>query len=285
MQVKLIAILFAVLMLSGLAMAAAPTVAVLNRDGNFYYPSKTTVINWTVSDADVPLLDVNMRIWYVNQGTTVRTEITDAAAGDLNATNYCSSPITGTAQICSLTWVLPTGLDANYYWDVNVIDTINSDDANSESGSVIFDSNACDTQYSVVSDQVTLTTFCTGWGTDANAGSEATYFGYSRVGKCPDRFNQYSSPFDLSFGEFIICYYSTDGLGNTEITQSNIHTASSSAFNLALLAELLLAALILMTILGAVVLRGEGLNANMMIALILAAVVIVISIYIYAVIL
>jgi hypothetical protein len=288
MQVKLLAVLLAVVMFSGMA-AALPDINVMNRDGNYYYPSATTTITWTTSDANAPT-DFNFIIYYVEESTWSATEITSlteaGGAPDRNSNTFCSAPISAVSQICSYVWTLPTGLDGNYVIDINGYNITNSNDVNALSGSVYIDSNACDTGFSIASDTVTLVRICTGWGMDENGGTETTFYGYSRQGGCPDNITTtYTVPFNLSFGEFVICAYSTDGLGNTETTVSTIHTADSDAFNIALLTEMALAALLMFVILGGVVLRNEQLTANMMIALIVAAVVIAISIYIFAVVL
>jgi len=153
------------------------------------------------------------------------------------------------------------------------------------SPSLYVDSNACDTGYSISGDTVTLIPVCTGYGSNEIGGTEATVYSMNRQAGCADNYKSYAAPFDLTFGEITVCFRSSDGIGNTETLQSFVYTADSSAYNLALLAELALAALLLMTIIGAVVLRGEGLTKELMIALTAAAVLIVIAIVIFGTIL
>lgn len=273
-----------ILLFAGAAFAANPSVGVY-ADANNLYPSRTNVINFTIADSDAPV-DANVYVYYILDSPTddswTRTEIT-AATGtlDRNTGTYCSDGITSTEQLCSLTWTLPTGLDANYFIDVNVYDISTPDDANTVSATISIDSNACDTGHTILNDQVTLTRVCTGLGTDNNIGSETTRYSKNRQGGCSSNYADYSSPFNLTLGEFTVCYYSTDGLGNTESTQSFVHTADSNAYDIALLTELALAGLLLMVILGAVVLRQEDLSKELMIALTVAAVIIAIAIVIF----
>lgn len=282
MKARHIAVLMAFVLLFGMAFAAAwPDVNVLNRDGNYYYPSKTTTISFTVNDPDKPA-DVNIYLSYYLTTSITKTSITSNNTLDANSNLFCSSPITGTDQVCTYTWTLPTGLDANYYIDVNVYDTVNKDDRNATSGKVYIDSNACDTTHTIVSDTVTLTTVCTGYGTDLNGGVETTYWSKNRQGGCANNFPTYEAPFKLALGEITVCYYSTDGLGNTEATTGFVHEASSSAFGLVVLTELALAGLLLFAILAAFLIYNKDLSMETMVPLIAAAVLMVISIVIFA---
>lgn len=285
---KFAVILLTFFALMGTANAALPTVIVFG-DGNVYYPSATTTITFQVGDADAPP-DVNISIYYVGVDTWTRTEITSASGtdgvNDRNSMNFCTNPISDTNQICSYTWPsLTTGLDANYYFDINIADNSTPDDLNAYSGSLWIDSNACDSALIVsASDVVTITKVCTGFGRDMNIGSEVIYWNKHRQAGCASNYDTYDDADKptLVFGEYTLCWYTTDGLGNTEIVQSHVHKASGSAYDMALLAELALAALLLMSILGAVVLRKEEMNAWLMIGLTISAVIVVIAIVIFA---
>lgn len=286
MKAKHIAVLVAFVLLFGLVSAAFPDVNSLEDmnslsvDGNHYYPKVTTTISFTVNDPDGPA-DVNILLGYRLTSTATLTSITSGAAGDANSNNFCSLPITTADQVCTYTWTLPTGLDGYYVIDVNVYDITNADDANA-SGVAYIDSNACDTARSISSDTITLTTVCTGYGTDANAGTETTLWNKNRQGGCADRFSTYEVPFKLALGEITVCYYSTDGLGNTEAEQSFVHEASASALSLIILTELALVAVLLFAILATFLVFHKDLSAETMVPLVAVAVLMVISIVIFA---
>jgi len=287
---KFAATLLVFFALMGAVSAALPTVIVFG-DGNVYYPGATTTIRFQVGDADSPP-DVNISIYYIGVDAWTRTEITSVigtvGVNDRNSMNFCTDPISDANQSCSYTWTLPTGLDANYMFDVNVSDNDTPDDLNAYSGGFWIDSNACDSSLSVsASDIVTITKVCTGFGRDINIGTETIYWNKSRQASCADSYSTYDDADKpmLTFGEFTLCWYTTDGLGNTETTQSYVHTASSDAYNLALLAELALAALLLFVIVGAFILRQESMDNTLIIGLIVAGVIVAIAIVIFSVIL
>lgn len=287
MKAKHIAVLMAFVLLFGLASAGSiPDVNTLEDltsldvDGNHYYPSVTTTIDFTVNDPDNPP-DVNILLGYRLISTGTLTSITSGPTGDANSNDICDGPITSTDQLCSYTWTLPTGLEGYYVIDINVYDITNSDDANA-SGIAYIDSNACDTGRSITNDAITLTTICTGYGTDLNAGVETTLWNKNRQGGCADRFSTYEVPFKLALGEITVCYYSTDGLGNTETEQSFVHEASASALSLIILTELALAAVLLFAILATFLVFHKDLSAETMVPLVAVAVLMVISIVIFA---
>ena len=211
---KLMAISALVLMCS-FAFAAAPTVVVLNEDDNYYYPSRgaTIPVTFTVVDSDNPG-DANVHISYytcdnggVCTGQTYMTNLspgTDCVGNDCNIMNFCTSGNLAVAQTCSYTWTPPTGADSNYLIDVNVFDTVTSDAADDNSGSIYADFNACTTVHSVTDNRtVTLNRLCTGYGMDENGGAEITYYGSVRDKRCPDSIRtEYSAPFTKTFGEF-----------------------------------------------------------------------------------
>lgn len=286
MAKKLLAAMVAFLFLAGIAAAANPSVSVLNRDGNYYYPNagSTITIRFTATDADAPT-DANVIIGYRTVGSTTLISITSNAAGDANSNNFCSAPITATSQVCSYVWTPPSGLDNNYLFDVNVYDVTTGDDANALSGSVYIDFNACDTGYSISGDTVTLATVCTGYGQDANGGTEQIFYNRNRQGGCAENYSQYTVPFELSFGSITVCYYSTDGLGNTEATLGFTHEADSDAYGVALLVEMVLVGLLIFAVLAAFLVYNKDLTADTMIPLVIAAVIIVIVVVLYAVIL
>ncbi len=280
---KKIAVILSFLLIASFAFAADPTVVNLVTDGNYYYPSATTTIDFTVADADDPE-DANIVIAYctdsVSCSDTLKTEIVDG-----NSMDFCSLPLSSTAQGCSYTWTLPTGLDANYHIDVNVYDITTIDDANAMTTTTVYiDTNACDTEHTISNDVVTLVPTCVGYGTDANGGNVVTQYSESRQGKCAPNYSTYTAPFGLSFGEHTVCYYTTDGIGNTEATVGLLHTADSDAYNIALLTELALAALFLFIAAGYLAAKDQ-LSGPMMLGLVVAGVVIAISIYIFAVVL
>lgn len=283
MSKKILAILVAFLFLAGIAAAALPTVDVLNRDGNYYYPSRgsTITISFQVADADDPA-DVNIIIGYRLITTATLTSITSNNAGDANSNNFCTSPITDANQVCTYDFTPPAGSDANYVFDVNIYDITNGDDLNALSGSVVFDFNACDTIHSISNDVISFTRTCTGYGQDSQGGSERTVYSKNRQGGCADNYSTYTDPFKLALGEITVCYYSTDGLGNTETGLSFVHEASSSAFGLVVLTEVALAAVLLFAILAAFLIFHRDLSAETMIPLVAAAVLMVISIVIFA---
>ena len=279
MDAKILVCLFAALMLSGTAFAALPTVRTFG-DFNQYFPAGSTVqIQWQVADVDDPN-DVNMHVFYQHDANRVRVEITSLTGGDLdrNSMNFCNDPISDANQVCTLNWVLPAGFDGNFLFDVNVEDIENSDDLNHVSGEFTIDSNSCLTNGATSGGTVTLTTVCGGLGASAT-----TVYGSSRQGSCPDVLNTaYSDPFRLVFGEHTVCFRSTDTLGNVEEDKSLVFTVDSNAFAIALLAELALAGLLLVAIIGSVVLDRRELTVPLMISLLIAAIIIVLSIIIYA---
>lgn len=278
-----ILVLLAVLLFAAPAFAVDPMVEAY-ADANNLYPSRTNTINMLIGDKDGPA-DFNIEVYYMLTDYSGRTEITSATGtagvNDRNGGTYCSDGIGDTNLLCTLTWTLPTGLDNNYLIDVNVWDNVTADDLNFVTETVYIDSNACDTDYSINNDEVTLIRVCTGLGTDNNIGTETTYYEKSRQGGCGTNYSTYSTPFTLSFGEFTVCYYSTDGLGNTEDQKSFVHEADSDAYAIALLTEIALASLVLMLILGAFIFKGVELNKEIMIALTVAAVIVAIAIVIF----
>ena len=253
-------------------------------DTNYLYPSgSTTTIQWDVNHIGDPG-DVDFNLFYSTATITTAGWIHIA---DVNAAAVCDDVnfAGATPSTCTYTWTLPTGLDANYYVDVNAIDLTVSGghDNNVSSGSFYIDTNACDSEHSISgSDQVTITTTCSGYGADGNYGAATTKYSKSRQGKCGDGYSTYGIPFNLTFGEFTVCYYSIDSLGNTETTLGFTHTADSDALSVALLTELALAGLLLFAILGAVVLWKQELDAKLIIALVTGAVIVVICIVIFA---
>lgn len=277
-------VLAAFLLLAANAFAATPTVVVLGFDGNQYYPSGSTItVNFQVGDDD-NALDANIWLYYLpmgytNDGNAARHAIMDTIF-DANSNTYCDLPLTDVNQVCTHTWTLQPGLDGNFLIDINVLDVTNADDLNDLSTSFAIDTNACDTNYRQSSGDVTLDTNCTGLGSTATI-----YYGTTRVRNCPDNYDAYTVPFSRTFGEFMVCWYSIDSLGNRESTQSAIFTADSDAYDIAVLTELALAGLILFAILGAFVLRKVDLTGEVMVALVVGAVVIAIAIYIFAVVL
>jgi len=285
MDVKKVFVAMVVLLFAATAYAVAPDVNVLTGDTNYFYPSKTNTIEFVISGDAAS--DANIGIYYMATPGSARVSIVDLNGVDGNLMNYCVSPISATRQTCSYNWTLPVGLDSNYFIDVNVMDIENGSDLNDSSKqSLYIDSNACDTQHSVVEDVITLTSVCTGLSGDVNALGTLTIFqGSTRQGKCPSSYDTYTAPFTKNIGEHTVCYYSTDGIGNTEVGLGFTQTFDSGAYNLAVLAEMLLAALLIFVIIGGIVLRGEDLSGTMMLALLSGAVVIAIGIYIFAVIL
>jgi len=281
-MLKHFAAILAILLLAGFAAAADPTVVNLN-DVNYFYPNNAT-IRFTVADADAPA-DANI---IISQCTTDCSDDGKTTIADLNSMTFCDNIVSATAQTCTYNLSLASTYDGNYFIDVNVWDVTNGDDKNDMSATVYLDWNGCTTTHTTSNDSgvesFSLSTVCSGISGDANAlGTKTTYFGTSRQGRCPDNYAAYSTSENLSFGTFKICYYSTDGLGNTESTSSFDYTADSNALNLALLVELLLAAVLLVLIMGYVVTRE--LSPTIMIGLTLMAILIAVSIYIFAVVL
>lgn len=277
MNGKVLLLLAVLVLFANMAFAAAPAVTVLV-DYNHWYPAGTAqTISFSCSDADDPT-DANVEIYYMFDSNMARVEI-----ADLNSMSFCDDPIGTAAQACSYSWTPPTGLDGNFLLDVNVVDRTNSDDTN-DTSSLVIDTNACDTLATQSDGDVTLSTVCTPssgtWATTAT-----TYYTKTRNRTCGDSYSTYSDTFSTTFGEFTVCYYSNDSLGNSEDVQSTIFTADSDAYDIALLTELALAGLILFTALGAIILRREQLTGPMMVGLVLAAVLLLITIYIFAVIL
>lgn len=290
MRGKLLALLMALMFFCGYALVAAPTVTSIT-DANKFYPSAgaTGTIRFTITDADTPG-DVNVWVYTVERDTSAAgdrgTKTLISTNVGANAMNFCTTPTFTAAASCAYTWTVTANLDANYFFDVNVMDITTGDDANATSSVASYvDTNACDTGYSITNDQVTLTTVCSGWGMDENGGSEQTFYNKSRQGRCADNFGSYSAPFGLTFGEFTICYYSRDGLGNTETTVGFTHTADSDAYDIALLTEIALAGLLLFAILSAIIIRREDLSPALMVALTVAACAMAIAILIFAVVL
>jgi len=282
-------------------------VNVMTGDGNVYYPAGTSVtVRFTVADANTNPTDVNIDIYYsrVNSpdgtalGYTTQTEFTTALDGNL--LNFCSGPLVkDVPQSCSYTKALPANLDGNYVWNVKVTDTTNSHDWNGLSqnpikpftdwngnaglGDFRVDTNACQSvaTYSSSTSDVTITKVCAGYGSTGTI-----YYDSTRIGICPDSLNAtYTGPVHFIFGDFTLCYNSVDSLGNSETWRSLRFKTNSGAYDLAVLVEMLLAALIIMTALGAVVLRHEEMTGPMMIGLVATAVIIAIAILIFATIL
>lgn len=280
MDYRKLTMLLALLLFSGMAFAAAPGVTVLNNDGNYYYPSGGTVtIQFNLTDGDSPG-DANVGVYYSYQtDPTTKLAIVDVNGEngvDSNSMQFCSLPLTATEQVCTYTWTLPSGLDSNFLFDVNVMDITTGDDANASStGSFYIDTNACTTAHTIgTNDTVTLTTTCSGYGL-----SSTKYFNYNRVQKCGTSYSTYSAPFRLTLGSFNVCYYSTDSLGNTESTKGFMHTSSSNTVNLLGLSQVALAGLILVAIAvaGLMAYSGEG-DSKTVVLLGGTAIVIVIAI-------
>jgi len=277
---KTLLMLISLVMIASMAFAANPVVVNLV-DGNNYYPSKTTTIQWTVTDADVPE-DANIVLGYclvTSCGTT--TEIVDD-----NSMTFCDKIISGTSQVCSYNWTLPTGLDGNYLIDVNVFDITNTDDTNDLSANNYIDTNGGTSSISYSNSTFTLSGVWTGIGTDENIGSEQIHFTTSRLKMCGSNYSVYSQPVTLSIGEYTICWYSTDGLGNTETGQSSIRTANSSATAMVNLIPVILAALAL--VLGAafilLVVRGGEVDGSTVVLFGIAGIVITILVYVASII-
>lgn len=272
-----------VLLFAGNAMAIAwPDVNVLNGDLNQYSPSTSNTVNilFTVNDPDAPN-DANVEIYYVDADDWTRTEITSDT--DRNSVSICGFSLTAVDQLCTYAWTMPTGLDGNYHFDVNVQDVANiaaGEDHNHVSTAFQIDTNACDSNHVESSGTVTLDTNCTGFGSTATI-----YYSSNRQGGCADNYTVYTVPFSRSFGVHTICYYSSDSAGNVETTQGFTFTADSDAYDVALLAELALAALLIFAILASVVIFREQLDAKLMIALTVAAIIVAIGILIFAVVL
>lgn len=310
MLCKKLAILVVLLALMGTSVAAAkPTIMVMNNDGNYYYPAgSTVVIKFVMADADTNPTDVNVQISYVRvtnaageaiiwakNGNQLAAAVRTATKPDYNSMNFCTKPLTDVNQLCTYSWTLPSGLDGNFVFDINARDNTTGDDVNALNygyatgagstnvGDFTIDTNAClsEAKYSQSTSSVTMTTACAGYGSTATIHYDST-----RIGICPDSLNAtYESPVHFVFGDFTLCYSSTDNLGNIETWRSLQFKASSNAYDLAVLVEMLMAALIIMAALGAVVLRHEEMSGALMIGLVATAVIIAIAILIFATIL
>ena len=286
MDYRKIAVLTMLMMCFGLANAVDFNVTVTNPgDLNYLYPSRgaTVAINFDVNDMENSG-DVNFNIYYSTVSSAFTTTIIDANAGDI-----CASPDLTTTKACTYTWTIPSNFDSNYYIDVNAYDraTVDGNYAAS-SGAFYIDTNACTTVHTADADDTdkfTLSTICTGLSGDANSlGTQITYWSKSRQGRCASNYISYSSAISLTFGTFNVCYYSTDGLGNTETTKTFVHEADSAAVAIATLTELGLAALILMVI-AMFLMSRQLIDVRIALALTVGAVIIVISIVIFATIL
>lgn len=301
MNTKILTVLLALVVFSGLVTANVPTGSpdinitdgknVQDINGTLLYPtSSDLIVTMQIADINSPP-DANIVVGLTCDGNYF--EISDTNSGTLCGNiGFADDNIACTYTIdASALTSLPdsdgssmTFVDANCSLGVQVIDLTNTEtqDANI-SGGIYADYNACDTRHAISDDEITLTQVCTGLSLDANGGTETVYYNKNRQRGCADNFDTYSDPFRLTFGEFEICYYATDGRGNTEVTNKFVHTASSDAYNLALLTEIALAAVILFLLVSAFLVRD--LSPTLMLGLVTAAILMVIAILIFGLIL
>lgn len=301
MNTKYLTVLLAFLMLAGTAAAANPDVNILQRgiawdlNGTYTYPNASDVTTYfDVSDADAPT-DANIVLSLTCDTIDDYYEIVD-----MNSNTACTNPLGDGNQLC--TYVIDsstlgtarasgdslTGVDTNCTLNVQVIDITNTDsgDENYGTPSMYADYNACDTSSSISGDVVTLTRVCTGWGTDTNGGTESTWWQKTRgkVG-CTSGYGRYLDVITLAFGEFSVCYYSADNLGNRESTNSVFHLAGGAAYNIALLSEMLIAAAAIMTLLLVYLVSREILTVEQFIAMLTTMIIAVLMVIIFAAIL
>lgn len=301
MKAKILVTILALTMFFGLAAAADPDVnitvdgvSVQDINATLFYPNQGTdlTLSIQVMDGDSPT-DANISVGLLCAGVFYQVTDTNSASlcslkpfGDVNIA--CSYTIDASALSvlpAASTATTMTGVDANCSVGVQVLDITSTDVGDFNiSGGIYADFNACDTDYEVGNDTVTLTRVCTGFGTDTNGGTESTVYSKNRQKTgCAVNETPYIDPFGLSFGEFTVCYKSFDGLGNNETKKSFVHIADSNAYNLALLTELALAALLIFVLVGAFLVRE--LNPMLMVGLVIAAITMAISILIFAVVL
>lgn len=294
MDFKKTALIATLIMLVGLGSAAVePAVRVFEPDGNYAYPNvgTTYAIQWLLTDANHTVANFDMNVWvyYMNLENMTRVELTTDTPGtnDHNISNYCATRIShDTNQICSYSWSIPVGLDGNFAFDVNVLDintsdTTSTDDRNYITTSTLFiDTNSCVTSLSELAGLITLDVNCT--GRENLGGTAGMSYSDTRNRTCADNFRTYTTPFQTTFGEHTICYRSIDDLGNIETAQSFLFVEGESTFNMILLVELLLAALILITIASSFIIDGVELSSPVMIALLTMAVILLMSIFIIA---
>lgn len=299
MNTKYLTVLTAFLLFAGMATAGNADVNILidnnvtqDLNGTYMYPNQTDLqVFFDVSDDDSPA-DANIVISLTCDTIDDYYEIIDG-----NSNTFCTDPLGDTNQSCNYTIDMSglssarasgdslSGVDTNCTLNVQAIDITNGDsgDANYGTSSMFTDYNACDTSNSISGDVVTLTRVCTGWGTDTNGGVESTWWAKNRgrVG-CVAGYGRYTDTITLSFGEFTVCYYSQDGLGNKETTNSVLHLASSASYNIALLSEMIIAATMITTILLAYLLSKEVITVEQFIIMLATAMVATLMVVIFA---
>lgn len=301
MNTKFLTVLMAFLLFAGMATAADADVNILQRgiawdlNGTYAYPNAVDITTYfDVSDIDAPT-DANIVISLTCDTIDDYYEIIDD-----NSNTFCTDPLSDANQLC--TYIIDssalgsvrasgdslTGVDTNCTLNVQVVDITNTDagDENYGTPSMFADYNACTTSNGISGDVVTLTRVCTGWGTDTNGGAETTWWGKTRgkVG-CPSGFARYTGDITLAFGEFSVCYFSQDGLGNRESLNSVFHLAGGAAYNIALLSEMLIAAAAIMTLLLVYLVSKQILTVEQFLAMLATMIMALLMIVILAAIL